>query len=175
MMTALMSSSSGLSMRLLWHPEVPHMKLRVFQFDRLLAQNLPRLHVHFRKIRLAPDILVTQWLMTLLAYILPLRVVVRTWDVVFLDGMGVCVCVYRCVCGRGGKWEGGDRLIDAHTKDSAFFFLSFYSFITYTLIPPPIPSSPIPLPPPTPLPQDGKPSSASPSPSSKPSKKTSSP
>ena len=29
---------------------------------------------------------VTQWLMTLLAYCLPLPVLVRVWDVVFLDG-----------------------------------------------------------------------------------------
>lgn len=86
MMTAVMSASSGLSMRLLWHPDVPHMKLRVFQFDRLLTHHLPRLHAHFKAINLAPDILVTQWHMTLLAYCLPLRVLVRTWDVVFQDG-----------------------------------------------------------------------------------------
>lgn len=86
MMTAVMSSSSGLSMRLLWHPDVPHMKLRVYQFDRLLSEHLPRLHVHFKYICLAPDILVTQWHMTLLAYCLPLRVLTRVWDVVFQDG-----------------------------------------------------------------------------------------
>jgi hypothetical protein len=34
------------------------MKLRVFQFDRMLSTHLPRLHKHFRNIRLAPDILV---------------------------------------------------------------------------------------------------------------------
>lgn len=85
LMTALMSSS-GLSMRLLWHPQVPEMKLRVFQFDRLLARHLPRLHAHFRQIQLVPDILVTQWHMTLLAYCLPLPVLARVWDLVFLDG-----------------------------------------------------------------------------------------
>lgn len=58
LMTAAMSSSSGLAMRLLWHPEVPHLKLRTFQFEQLLALHLPRLHAHFRHIRLAPDILV---------------------------------------------------------------------------------------------------------------------
>ena len=45
-------------MRLLWHPEVPHLKLRTFQFEKLLAMHLPRLHAHFRQIKLAPDILV---------------------------------------------------------------------------------------------------------------------
>jgi hypothetical protein len=58
LMTAAMSATSGLAMRLLWHPEVPHLKLRTFQFEQLLALHLPRLHAHFRQIRLAPDILV---------------------------------------------------------------------------------------------------------------------
>lgn len=34
------------------------MKLRVFQFDRILEAHAPRLHAHFKIIRLAPDILV---------------------------------------------------------------------------------------------------------------------
>jgi hypothetical protein len=59
MMTALMSEQSGLSMRMLWHPEYPHMKLRVFQFDRIMAAQLPKLHAHFKNIRLSPDVLVS--------------------------------------------------------------------------------------------------------------------
>jgi len=61
LMTSLMSEESGMGMRMLWHPEYPHMKLRVFQFDRIMAAHLPRLHAHFRVINLAPDILVSRW------------------------------------------------------------------------------------------------------------------
>lgn len=119
-------------MRLLWHPEVPHLKLRTFQFEKLLAMHLPRLHAHFRQIKLAPDILVrplflcvskletfhhrrlellttttphhpqtTQWCNTLLAYCLPLPVLLRVWDVVFLDGwkalFRVCLALLQAV------------------------------------------------------------------------------
>ena len=44
---------------------------------------------------------VTQWLMTLLAYCLPVRVLVRMWDIVFLDGwkslFRICLALLEAV------------------------------------------------------------------------------
>jgi hypothetical protein len=52
-------SCGGLQMRALWRPGVASaLKLRAFQFDRLLKRQRPRLHAHFHAIGLAPEILV---------------------------------------------------------------------------------------------------------------------
>ena len=45
----------------MWQPNVPKMKLRVYQFDRILRYVLPDLHTHFQEIELTPEILVAQW------------------------------------------------------------------------------------------------------------------
>jgi hypothetical protein len=48
-----------------------------------------------------PCVQVTQWVLTLLAYCLPLRALVRVWDVVFLDGwkaiFRVCLALLAAV------------------------------------------------------------------------------
>ena len=73
-------------MRELWRPGVPQLKLRVFQFDALLRGYLPKLHAHFQSIGLAPDVLVSQWFLTLFSYALPFHALARAWDVVFTEG-----------------------------------------------------------------------------------------
>jgi len=70
----------------LWQSGVPKMKLRVFQFDRILRWTLPRLHSHFTQIQLAPEILVAQWFITIFCYTLPLALTMRVWEYVFLGG-----------------------------------------------------------------------------------------
>lgn len=77
---------SSLVMRNLWQAGVPQLKLRIFQFDRLLRAKLPKVHAHFAAISLAPDVLVSQWFLTLFAYSLPHDTLVRCWDIVFTDG-----------------------------------------------------------------------------------------
>lgn len=70
----------------LWRPGMPQLKLRVFQFDHLLGQHMPKLRKHFRNIGMAPDVLASQWFFTLFAYALPAHWLPRVWDVVFADG-----------------------------------------------------------------------------------------
>ncbi|CAM9155733.1 unnamed protein product [Chrysoparadoxa australica] len=90
LMNALTSGEQGigaeLTMRNLWMPGVPQMKLRVYQFDKLLAQQLPQLHAHFRAISLQLEVLVSQWFLTLFSYSLPLHLLVKAWDIIFTDG-----------------------------------------------------------------------------------------
>jgi Rab-GTPase-TBC domain len=76
-------SRSGLAMWGMWQSDVPRMKRRVFQFDRLLKWTLPRLHAHLLEVELAPEIIVAQWLGTLFAYSLPLSFVTEVWNYVF--------------------------------------------------------------------------------------------
>ena len=75
-----------LDMRDLWRPGVPQLKLRIYQFDRLLILKLPSLHAHFRDIGLSPDFFASQWFLTLLTYNLPHAELVRVWDLLLTDG-----------------------------------------------------------------------------------------
>ena len=70
----------------LWRPGMPQLKLRVFQFDRLVSAHLPRLRAHFRDIGLAPDVLASQWFFTVFAYVVPIAWLPRLWDACFHDG-----------------------------------------------------------------------------------------
>lgn len=75
-----------LRMDKLWRPGVPLLKLRVFQFNKLLAKYLPRLHYHFEDIGLASDVLLTQWFLTLFSYSIPFPTLVHCLDLVMVDG-----------------------------------------------------------------------------------------
>ena len=76
-------SRSGLAMWGMWQSDVPRMKRRAFQFDRLLRWTLPRLHTHLLEVELAPEIIVAQWLGTLFCYSLPLSFVTEVWNYIF--------------------------------------------------------------------------------------------
>ncbi|CAN0344314.1 unnamed protein product [Discosporangium mesarthrocarpum] len=62
------------------------MKIRVFQFDKLMSREMPRLYNHFRKTSLQLEVLVSQWFLTLFAYSLPLPLHIRVLDLAFTDG-----------------------------------------------------------------------------------------
>jgi len=70
----------------LWQNGTPRMKLRVFQLDRIMTWRLPRLKAHFDKIQLQPEILVSQWFMTIFSYTTPIKLTMRIWDFVVLGG-----------------------------------------------------------------------------------------
>ena len=70
----------------LWQNGTPRMKLRVFQLDRIMTWRLPRLKAHFDKIQLQPEILVSQWFMTIFSYTTPLKLTMRIWDFIVLGG-----------------------------------------------------------------------------------------
>mmetsp|Transcript_11115 Transcript_11115/g.14469 ORF Transcript_11115/g.14469 Transcript_11115/m.14469 type:complete len:304 (-) Transcript_11115:1541-2452(-) len=73
-------------MKELWRPCVPQLKLRIYQFGRLLHRKLPDLEAHFSDIGVTPDFFASQWFLTLMSYNLPLDLVVRVWDVLVIDG-----------------------------------------------------------------------------------------
>ncbi|GBG27237.1 TBC1 domain family member 1 [Hondaea fermentalgiana] len=73
-------------MRELWRPGVPQLKLRIYQFDRLISSKLPLMHAHFREIGLAPDFFASQWFLTLMSYNMSMTQLLRVWDVLIFDG-----------------------------------------------------------------------------------------
>jgi len=90
----------NLDMRELWRPGVPQLKLRIFQFDRLLQQLNPSLSSHFKHIGVTPDFFASQWFLTLLSYNLKFRDLVRVWDVLLTDGWKTVFRVGIAVLGR---------------------------------------------------------------------------
>jgi hypothetical protein len=59
----------------LWRKGLPRVQLRVYQFERVMQQHLPRLHGHFHTIGLTLDFFVSQWFLTLFAYSLPIGII----------------------------------------------------------------------------------------------------
>jgi hypothetical protein len=49
-------------------PEMPGLQLRLFQFDRLIEEMLPVLHIHFLRQGVKSSMFCSQWFMTLFAY-----------------------------------------------------------------------------------------------------------
>lgn len=49
-------------------PEMPGLQLRLFQFDRLIEEMLPVLHVHFLRQGVKSSMFGSQWFLTLFAY-----------------------------------------------------------------------------------------------------------
>jgi hypothetical protein len=51
----------------------------------LLEHNIPKLHKHFEKQNVKPDLYLIEWIFTLFSKSLPLDVMSRVWDVFFRD------------------------------------------------------------------------------------------
>ena len=92
MLLALVNESGNMNMSGMWMPGVPKMKLRVFQFDRLFKSMIPRLHAHFERLKLAPEVLVAQWIITLFSYTVPLPMTMGLWNYIMIGGWAA---VYR--------------------------------------------------------------------------------
>ncbi|KAK3918628.1 TBC1 domain family member 12 [Frankliniella fusca] len=55
-------------------------------FEQLMADNLPKIHSHFVKSHLSPDLYLLDWIYTVFAKAMPLDVACRVWDVFLRDG-----------------------------------------------------------------------------------------
>ncbi|CAB1117035.1 unnamed protein product [Ectocarpus sp. CCAP 1310/34] len=61
-------------------------QVRVFQFDKLMLRELPRLYNHFKAKQLQLEVLVSQWFLTLFSYSLRPPMLLRVLDLTFTDG-----------------------------------------------------------------------------------------
>jgi len=68
-------------------PEMPKLQLRLFQFDRLVEELLPVLHVHFLRQGVKSSMYCSQWFLTLFSYRLPLEIVFRIFDNCLASGI----------------------------------------------------------------------------------------
>ncbi|PWN49932.1 RabGAP/TBC [Violaceomyces palustris] len=68
-------------------PNMPSLQLRLFQFDRLLEEFLPLLHMHLVRQGVKSSMYASQWFMTRDSYRFPLDLVYRILDSVFAEGV----------------------------------------------------------------------------------------
>lgn len=68
-------------------PNMPSLQLRLYQFDRLVEETLPLLHLHLVRRGIKSSMYASQWFMTLFSYRFPLDVVYRILDSVFAEGI----------------------------------------------------------------------------------------
>ncbi|EJD02967.1 RabGAP/TBC [Fomitiporia mediterranea MF3/22] len=68
-------------------PEMPGLQLRMYQFDRLVEELLPVLHVHFLRQGIKSSMYCSQWFLTLFSYRFPLEIVFRIYDNILASGI----------------------------------------------------------------------------------------
>ncbi|KAL0955945.1 hypothetical protein HGRIS_002129 [Hohenbuehelia grisea] len=68
-------------------PEMPGLQLRLFQFDRLVEELLPVLHVHFLRQGIKSSMYCSQWFLTLFSYRFPQDIVYRIFDSCLANGI----------------------------------------------------------------------------------------
>lgn len=68
-------------------PDMPGLQLRLYQFDRLVEDVLPVLHLHFVRQGIKSSMYCSQWFLTMFSYRLPLDLVFRIMDTVFANGI----------------------------------------------------------------------------------------
>ena len=68
-------------------PGMDGLQLRLFQFDRLVEEMLPRVHSHLLAQGINSSMYASQWFMTLFAYKFPLSLVFRIYDTIFTEGI----------------------------------------------------------------------------------------
>ncbi|WFD29681.1 GTPase-activating protein [Malassezia sp. CBS 17886] len=66
-------------------PNMPSLQLRLFQFDRLVEETLPVLHLHMARRGIKSSMYASQWFMT--SYRFPLDVVYRILDSILAEGI----------------------------------------------------------------------------------------
>lgn len=74
-------------LRSLFLPEMPGLHIRLYQFDRLLEDFLPAVHIHLTRAGVTSSMYASQWFLTLFAYKFPISMVVRIFDVVVYEGL----------------------------------------------------------------------------------------
>ncbi|KAA3674864.1 TBC1 domain family member 14 [Paragonimus westermani] len=88
-------------------------------FDQTLADRLPRLHAHFSRVGLEPNMYLFDWWFTIFSRSLPLEADMRIWDLFFLDGE---LALFRAALGVLQLYE--PQLLTSNFDQLAVFLTS---------------------------------------------------
>lgn len=73
------------NLRTCYLPDLSGLHLRVYQFQNLLARHRPSLFAHLESLHVEPAY-VSQWFLSFFAVACPLPMLLRIYDVIFLEG-----------------------------------------------------------------------------------------
>lgn len=85
--TLLVKLMSQYRLREQFIQDMPGLHLHLYQFERLLEDLEPALYCHLRRRGVSPQLYATQWFLTLFAYRFPLQLVLRIYDLIFMEGL----------------------------------------------------------------------------------------
>ncbi|GMM37110.1 GTPase-activating protein [Saccharomycopsis crataegensis] len=68
-------------------PDMPGLHLILYQFERLLEDMSPKLHLHLMRQGIKSSMYASQWFLTMFAYKFPLDIVIRIFDVILAEGI----------------------------------------------------------------------------------------
>ncbi|AOW07346.1 rab-GTPase-TBC domain-domain-containing protein [Yarrowia lipolytica] len=74
-------------LRTMFLQEMPGLHLKLYQFDRLLEDQVPSVHIHLTRQGVKSSMYASQWFLTLFAYKFPLSMVLRIFDIIMTEGI----------------------------------------------------------------------------------------
>ena len=126
--TLLVALMKRRNLRDLYLPDMPGLHARLYQFDRLLEDRLPQVHVHLLRAGVTSSMYAGQWFLTLFAYKFPPELVVRVYDLVLVSGLDAILQIGLAMVQRNAQ------KILARTKlEEMLTFLKEGLFVEYRL------------------------------------------
>jgi len=68
---------------------LPLVQQYLFQFERLVKEQLPKLGTHFDQEMINPSMYASQWFITVFSYSFPFPLALRIWDVFLYEGVKI--------------------------------------------------------------------------------------
>lgn len=96
--------------------KMPEVRCYLMVHERLLAEEMPALHLHFKRYDIEPDLYMINWVMSLYCRALPLDLVTRIWDLYVVDGD---VAIFRAALGILRMFMS--KLLKMKFEDMAYF------------------------------------------------------
>lgn len=114
-------------LRNLFIQDMPGLHLHLYQFERLLEDVEPALYCHLRRRGVTPQMYATQWFLTLFAYRFPLQLVLRIYDLIFVDGLESTIVRFAVAIMR----RNAEALLAMDDMSALTTFLKEKSFDAY--------------------------------------------
>eukprot|EP00918_Siedleckia_nematoides_P035464 GHVU01077045.1.p1 GENE.GHVU01077045.1~~GHVU01077045.1.p1 ORF type:complete len:255 (+),score=34.02 GHVU01077045.1:105-869(+) len=73
----------------LFQPGLPALSKYLYQLERLIQMQMPRLLQHLKREGVEATMYASQWFMTIFAYSFPFELVARIWDIYFNEGIKI--------------------------------------------------------------------------------------
>ncbi|CAM6082037.1 unnamed protein product [Calypogeia fissa] len=89
LLVALLKGAVHVPMEGLYLAGLPLVQQYLFQFERLVREQLPRLGAHFEEEAINPSMYASQWFITVFSYSFPFSLELRIWDVFLHEGVKI--------------------------------------------------------------------------------------